>query len=167
MVLKRDWNGAKIAIFDSKSQKSPSSLGLCPSVTRLICNGLFSTGPKWDNFCAKTFTFGSSPLSLSKTLVALLVAFHSRRQIFQAIIRGRIRNELINVTGLIFLFFQRWIQNCSFKISVFMCKSSVFFIVPPHFRLWPPHFVWFGYGTAGSVWFSRSYSIYRNQGLQI
>ena len=44
-------------------------------------------------------------------------------------------------------------QNCSFKISVFMCKSSVHFIVPPHFWLEPPHFVWSGDGTAGSMWF--------------
>ena len=29
-----------------------------------------------------------------------------------------------------------------------MCKSSVYFVVPPHFRLGPPHFVWSGNGTA-------------------
>ena len=54
MVLKRaksDSNGVKIAIFDAKSQTSPSSWAL--SVTRLSSNGLFSTGPKLDNFCAK------------------------------------------------------------------------------------------------------------------
>ena len=78
MILKRakcDLNGVKITIFAAKSQKSPSSWGLCLSETRLSCNGLFSTGPKLDNFCVKTFTFGLSPHSLSKTLVALLVAF--------------------------------------------------------------------------------------------
>ena len=80
---------------------------------------------------------------------------------------GRIQNELINAAGLIHLFFQRWIQNCSFKISVFVCKSSVYFSAPLHFRLGPPHFVCFGDGIAGSMWLSRSYSIYRNQGLRI
>ena len=34
-----------------------------------------------------------------------------------------------------------------------MCKSSVYFVVPPYFRLGPPHFVWSGDGTAGSVWY--------------
>ena len=78
MISKRakcDLNGVKIAIFAAKLQKSSCSWGLCLSETRLSCNGLFSTGPKLDNFCVKTFTFGSSPLSLSKTLVVLLVAF--------------------------------------------------------------------------------------------
>ena len=64
MVLKRaeyDLNGVKIAIFAKKSQKSPAAGGSAPSVTRLSCNGLFSLGPKSDNFSAKTFTLGSNP----------------------------------------------------------------------------------------------------------
>ena len=78
MVLKRakcDLNGDKIAIFAAKSLKSPAAKGSAPSETRMSCNGLISTGPKLDNFCAKNISFGSSPLSLRKTLVALLVAF--------------------------------------------------------------------------------------------
>ena len=66
MVLKRakcDSNSVKIAIFAAKSQKSPSSRA--PYVTRLSSNGLFWTGPKLDYFCAKKFTFGSNPLSLT------------------------------------------------------------------------------------------------------
>ena len=56
MVLKRakcDLKGVKIVVFAAKSQKSPSSWGSAPSVTRLSSNGLFSMGPKLDNFCAK------------------------------------------------------------------------------------------------------------------
>ena len=53
----------------------PGTGGCAPSVTSLSSNGLFSTGPKSDNFCAKNIPFGSRPLSLSKTLVMLLVAF--------------------------------------------------------------------------------------------
>ena len=38
---------------------------------------------------------------------------------------------------------------CSRKISVFMCKSSVYFsALPPRFRLVPPHFVCSGDCTA-------------------
>ena len=100
----------------------------------------------------KTFTFGSSPLSRSKTLVALLVAF-TPVDIFFKRYTGRKRNELINAAGLGCIFFQRWIQNFSIKISVFMCKSLVHFIVPPppNFRLGPSHFVWSRDGTAGSL----------------
>ena len=49
MFLKRakcDLNGVKIAIFAVKSQKYPADVGSAPSVTRLSCNDLFSTGPK-------------------------------------------------------------------------------------------------------------------------
>ena len=62
MVLKRakcDLNGVKIAIFAAKLQKSPSSWA--PSVTRLSSNGLFSTGPKLDNYCAKNIYFWFKP----------------------------------------------------------------------------------------------------------
>ena len=63
MVLKRakcDLNGIKIAIFAAKLQKSPAAGGSAPSVTRLSCNGLFRTGSKLNNFCAKNIysTFG-------------------------------------------------------------------------------------------------------------
>ena len=61
MVLKRakcDLNGVKNRYFCRKvAKKSPSSWWLCPSVTRLSCVGLFSTGPKLDNFCAKYIYF--------------------------------------------------------------------------------------------------------------
>ena len=54
MVLKRakyDLYGVKITIFAAKLQKNhPAAGGSAPSATRLSCNGLFSTGPKLDNF---------------------------------------------------------------------------------------------------------------------
>ena len=68
MVLKRakcDLNGVKIAIFAEKSQKSPAGGGSAFSVTHLSCIGLFSTGPKLDNFRAKNVYFWFKPL-LSK-----------------------------------------------------------------------------------------------------
>ena len=64
MVLKRakcDLNGGKIAIFAAKSQKSLAAGSSAPLVTRLSCNGLFSTGPKLDNFCAGNIYFWFKP----------------------------------------------------------------------------------------------------------
>ena len=58
----------KLLFFPAKSQKSPSGWGLypqTPTVMRLSCISLFSTGPKLDNFCGKKFTLGLSPLPLS------------------------------------------------------------------------------------------------------
>ena len=78
MVLKRakyDLNGVKIAIFAAKSQKSPSSWWLCSSVTRLSSNVCLARDLNKTISVQKTFTFGSNPLSLSKTLFALMVAF--------------------------------------------------------------------------------------------
>ena len=136
MVLKRvkcDLNGVKIAIFAAKTQKSPAGGGSAPSVTtHFSCNDLFSTGPKLDNFRARNIYFWFSLFSLSKTLVALLVAFTSADRFFKRLY-GPHTKRAINAAGLICLFFQRCIQNGSFKMSIFMCKSSVCFIVPPIF----------------------------------
>ena len=57
-----------------QSHPAAGALPPGPSVIRLSCIGLFSTGPKLDNFCTKKFTLGSNPLSLNKILAALLVA---------------------------------------------------------------------------------------------
>ena len=62
MVLKGakcDWNGIKLAIFAAELQKSPSSWAA--SATHLSSNGLFSTGPKLDDFCAKSIYFWFKP----------------------------------------------------------------------------------------------------------
>ena len=64
MVLKRakcDLNGVKIAIFAAKFKNRPAAGGSAPSVTRLSSNGLFSTGPKLDNFYAKNIYFWFTP----------------------------------------------------------------------------------------------------------
>ena len=91
MVLKRaecDLNGVNIAIFAARSQKSPKAGGSTPSVTRLSCNSLFSTGPKLDNFCSKNIYFWSKiPLSYQNPSCAS-GRIHSSRQIFQAIMRA-------------------------------------------------------------------------------
>ena len=65
----------KLQILPQNRKNRPAGGGSAPFVTRLSSNGLFSTGPKLDNFCAKNISFGSRPLSLSKALVVLLVAF--------------------------------------------------------------------------------------------
>ena len=76
----------KLLFLQQNRKNHPAAGGSARSATRLSRNGLFSTGPKLNNFCAKTFTFGSSLLSLSKTLVSLLVAFTPADYIFEAII---------------------------------------------------------------------------------
>ena len=80
MVLKRakcDLHGVKAAIFPVKIT---NSWGCAPSVTRLSCNGSFSTDLNYTIFAQKLFT---EPLSLSKTLVALLVAFIPAHRFFK------------------------------------------------------------------------------------
>ena len=54
-----------------------------PSVIRLSCISLLSTGPKLDSFVQKKFTFGSSLLIPNKILVVLLVAFTAADRFFK------------------------------------------------------------------------------------
>ena len=137
----------KSLFLPQNSKNHQAAGGSAPFVTRLSCNGLFSTGPKLDNFCAKNIYFWFKLLSLSKALVTLLVAVTPADR-FSSDCTGRIRNELINAAGLIYIIFQRGIQNCSFKISVFKCISSVYFYSapPPIFGLGP--LTSFGLATA-------------------
>ena len=136
--------------------------GSVPFVTRLNCNGLFITGHKLDNFCAKTFMFGLSPISLCKTLVALLVVFTPADRFFKRLYGPHTKRANKCCRAYMSLFSKMNTRLYGFKISVFMCKSSVYFIVLPSFLASAPHFVWSGDGTAVSVWLSRSCSIYRN-----
>ena len=89
MFLKRakcDLNGVKIATFATKLKNHPAAGGYAPFVTRLSCNGLFSTGPKLDNFGAKDIYFWFK-LTLSQQNPGCASSrIHSCRQIFQAII---------------------------------------------------------------------------------
>ena len=43
----------KLLILPQNRKYHPAAGGSASSVTRLSCNGLFSTGPKLDNFSAK------------------------------------------------------------------------------------------------------------------
>ena len=65
MVLKLakcDLNGDKSRYFCRKIAKNhPAAGGSAPSATRLSCVGLFSTGPKLDNLCAKYIYFWFKP----------------------------------------------------------------------------------------------------------
>ena len=159
MVLKRvkcDLNGVKIAIFAAKLQKPPSSGGLCPLCDTLDLQRFVHLGTKIRQFlCKKQLLLVQAPSLLAKPWLRFWS--HSILQTdFSSDYTGRIRN------GLYVSFVKDEYKIVPFKISVFMCKSSVYFIVPPHFRLGPPYFVWSGNGTAGSVRLSRSYSIFRN-----
>ena len=96
MVLKRakcDLNGVKIAVFAAKSENHPTAGGYAPFVTRLSSNALFSTGPKLDNFCAKTFSFGLSFSLLAKPWLCFWSHLLLQTD-FSSNCLGRIRNEL-------------------------------------------------------------------------
>ena len=148
---------SKLLFFAAKSQKPPSGWGLCPQapfVIHLSCIGLFSSRPELDNFCANKFTFDSRHSLLLKSCLR----FWSNSQLqtdFSSNCMRRIRNELMNATRLLRLFFQTWIQGfwnspvlCSRKYQLLCVKFSR--LVPPHFRLGPPHFVCSGDGTGNS-----------------
>ena len=109
MVLKRakcGLNGVKIAIFAINRKNRPAGGGSAPFVTRLSSNGMFSTGPKLDNFCAKTFLLVHAPSLLAKPWLCFWL--HSLQQTyFSSDYTGHMQNELINAAGLICLFFQR------------------------------------------------------------
>ena len=96
----------KSQFLPQNCKNCPGAEGSAPSVTRLSSNGLFSTGPKLDNFCAKNISFGSRPLSLNKILVDFLVAFTPANKFYKRLY-GPHANELINAAGLICIFFQR------------------------------------------------------------
>ena len=66
----------------------PAAGGSAPSVTRLSCNGLFSTGPKLDNFYAKNIYFRFKPTLSKQNPSCASGRIHFYRQIFQAIIRA-------------------------------------------------------------------------------
>ena len=50
------------SLFLPQNRKNHASAGgSALSATRLSCNGLFSTGPKLDNICAKNINFWFKP----------------------------------------------------------------------------------------------------------
>ena len=80
---------ALISLFLPQNRKNhPAAGGSVPCVTRLSCNGLFSTGPKLDNFCAKKLPL-VQVLSFSYQNPGCASGrIHCCRQIFQAIMRA-------------------------------------------------------------------------------
>ena len=80
----------KSLFFAVKSENSLSDWRLCPPVIRLGCIGLFSTGPKLNNFWEKNFAVGSRSLPHSKILVELLlVAFTAADRFFKRFFEPR------------------------------------------------------------------------------
>ena len=126
---KCNWNGDKITrpIFAAKLQKSPSSRGLCPLCDTLELQLFVQHGTKIRQFlCKKHLLLVQAPSLLGKPWLRFWS--HSLLQAdFSSDYMVQIRKERMNTAGLVFFFFQRWIQNCGFKISVFMCRSSVYF----------------------------------------
>ena len=89
MVLKRakcDLNGVKSLFLPKNCKNHAAAGGSGPSVTRLSSNGLFSTGPKLDNFFAKKINFWFKPPLSYQNPGCVSGGIHSCTQIFQAII---------------------------------------------------------------------------------
>ena len=107
MVLKLakcDLNGVKIAFLPQNRKNHAAAGGSGPSVTPLSCNGLFSSGPKLDSFCAKNIYFWFKPLSLTKTLVALLVAFTPADIFFKRLYRPHAKQANKRCRAYMYLF---------------------------------------------------------------
>ena len=96
------------SLFLPRNCKNHSAAaGSVPSVTRLSSNGLFTTGPKLDNFCPKKHLYLVQAPSL---LAKPWLRFWSRSLLqtyFLSDYTGRMQNELINAAGLICIFYQR------------------------------------------------------------
>ena len=91
MVLKRakwDLNSVKIAILPQNCKNHAATGGSALAVTRLSSNGLFSTGPKLDNFCAKNIYFWFKPPLSQQNPSCASGRIHFCRHIFQAIIQA-------------------------------------------------------------------------------
>ena len=101
----------------------------------LSCISLFRTGPELDKFCAKTFTFGSTFLSLNEILVAVLLAITAADRFFKRLCGSDTKRETLPVLHVCFLDMIATLLKvriiCSRKISVFMSKSSVYFSAHP------------------------------------
>ena len=144
----------KSLFFAVKSQKLLSDRRLCPSVICLGCIGLFSTGPKLNNFWEKTFAVGSSSLPHSKILVELLlVTFTAADWFFKQFFEPRTKRVKKHCRPYASLFsdivnikFFEIAHNLEPQNIVFMLKSFIYFR-DPHFRLEPPHVVCSGDGT--------------------
>ena len=90
------------SLFLPQNRKNhPTAGGSAPSVTYLSCNGLFSTGPKLDNFGAKKHLL---LVQASFILTKSWLRFCSHALLhtdFSSDYTGRIQNELISAAGFI------------------------------------------------------------------
>ena len=104
---------------------------------RLSCIGLFVTEPKLRLFWCKKFTFCSSLLSLRKSWFQLLVAFTPADRFFKRLYEQHTKRANKRCRAYTSLFpnitknFFKWCMMCRRKITVFMCKISVYFSAPP------------------------------------
>ena len=96
------------SLFLPQNRKNhPGAGGSAPSVTRLSCIGLFSTGSKLDNFCAKNIYLWFKPLSLNRTFVPLLAAFTSADRFFKRLYGQPTKRANKRCQAYTSLFFQR------------------------------------------------------------
>ena len=126
MVLKRakcDFNGVIKSLFLPKNCKNhPAAGGCAPSVTRLNCKGLFSTGPKLDHFCAKKhLLLVQAPLS--KTLVALLIAITSADRFFKPLYGPHTKRANERCRAYMCLFFKDEYKMVALKYQ-FLCAKN-------------------------------------------
>ena len=101
----------KLLFLSQNHKNCPAIRGSAPqapSVIRLSCSSLVSTGPKLDNFCRKEINFWLKPLPLSKILVALLVTFWLQTD-FSSHYEWAAYKTSMNV---LCVFFSAWMQNC-------------------------------------------------------
>ena len=124
------------------------------------CISLFSTWPKLDYFCAKKFTFGLSLFYLSKTVVALLVAFTAADRFFKRLYEPDTKqaNKRCRLYTSLFLDMNTKFSTsrmiCSRKISVFCATVQSILVPSPTFGSCP--FTLFALSTALMLY--RSYN---------
>ena len=125
MVLKRakcDLMALKLLFLPQNRKNRPAAGGSALSVTCLSSNGLFSTRPKLDSFCAKNIPFGSRPLSLRKTLLALLIAFTPADIFFKRLYQPHAKRANKRYRAYMYLFFKDEYKIVALKYQLLCAK---------------------------------------------
>ena len=128
--VKCDWNGVKIACFCRKITKITQRVGtllLGPLCDRRELHQFVQYVAKLDNFCAKKFTFGLSLFYLSKTVVALLVAFTAADRFFKRLYEPDAKQANKRCRLYTSLFFWTWTQNFQHR-AWFVAVKYQFFV---------------------------------------
>ena len=126
----------KNRFFVPKNHKNHPARPQASSVICLSYINLLSTGPKLDIFVQKKKTFCSSFLSTSKILVTLLVALAPAGRFFKPLYgphTKRANKYCRAYTSLFSNMNTRLLKSriiCCRKISVFICKRSIYFSAP-------------------------------------